>query len=360
MARDDESEFCGSCNKSFKEGDISVNCELYCSKWFHIKCVNITTSDYDKIQSLGNNSRWFCTPCEKTFQRRNKDKQVCCECFSYITILTDSLKELSDNQKEMSDNLNQVRQEQSDMKKSLKIEVKPQVEQPRQSSAKMFSTVLKSNKSNEKRSMTSVSARLSQHIDCGQPSQLNNNSVDRSEVEMTETNTADADTVGVNDGEWKTAGRKRNFHNTRKLRENSNGNNSTQRYQEGRGTSESGSRYSGASSRRTFVVGSCEAETDLKTVDRKGFLFVSRISPEFGDEDMKGYLTNVRKCTDVIVEKLTSKHPEVYSSFKIGLPSSMIKSAFSAQFWPKGTFVSRFFTNKDHLNSIPKRNTVNK
>ncbi|KAG8256097.1 hypothetical protein J6590_076838 [Homalodisca vitripennis] len=74
----------------------------------------------------------------------------------------------------------------------------------------------------------------------------------------------------------------------------------------------------------------------------------------FEAEDLKSFLTNTRNFTDVSVEKLTSRYPEVYSSFKVGLPSSSIEEAFSPQFWPKGTFVNKFFTRKENLNSKDK------
>lgn len=54
MAVDDDGELCGFCNTSFIDGDLSVNFEFYCNRWFHIKCVNIVQNDYDKMQSLGN------------------------------------------------------------------------------------------------------------------------------------------------------------------------------------------------------------------------------------------------------------------------------------------------------------------
>lgn len=99
------------------DGDSSVNCELYCNRWFHIKCVNIVKNDYDKI--MGNHNKWFYTPCEETFHKR-KDEKMCCDCFSYISIPTDSVKELSENHKEMSHSLNLIMMEQKNMRKYTK------------------------------------------------------------------------------------------------------------------------------------------------------------------------------------------------------------------------------------------------
>lgn len=115
MAPCDDEEFCGHCNKVFKGGDLSVNCDLYCAKWFHIKCINISKSDHEKMKALIANNKWFCLPCEQVFKkyisRKDESKDVCCECFNYICILTDSIKDLTDNQREMSVNLNKLHDE---------------------------------------------------------------------------------------------------------------------------------------------------------------------------------------------------------------------------------------------------------
>lgn len=106
---------------------------------------------------------------------------------------------------------------------------------------------------------------------------------------------------------------------------------------------------------KKFVVGSGEVMSNLKTVDRKEFLFVSRISPDIGSEDVKSFLNDIKKCADVTVEKLASRYPDVYSSFKVGLPSSIIKEAFSSQFWPKGTFINKYYSKKNNLNLKTKQ-----
>lgn len=88
MAPCDDEEFCGHCNKVFNGGDLSVNCDLYCAKWFHIKCLNISKSDYEKMKALIANNKWFYLPCEEVFikyiSRKDESKDVCCECFNYL------------------------------------------------------------------------------------------------------------------------------------------------------------------------------------------------------------------------------------------------------------------------------------
>lgn len=74
-------------------------CELYCEKWFHIRCVNISKDDFGKIKSLGKKRRWFCDRCEITVNKGKSDKGVCCDCFSYINILIECIKDVTENQK---------------------------------------------------------------------------------------------------------------------------------------------------------------------------------------------------------------------------------------------------------------------
>lgn len=119
MAVDDVDGKCGRCDKLFKTGEISINCELFCEKWFHIKCVNIMKNDYEKIESLGEHSKWFCNPCEQKVRQRNDGKEMCCDCFSYISVLTDAVKGISENQKEMSNNFKQIQSDHLEMKTTL-------------------------------------------------------------------------------------------------------------------------------------------------------------------------------------------------------------------------------------------------
>ncbi|XP_054260159.1 uncharacterized protein LOC128984815 [Macrosteles quadrilineatus] len=59
---------CGVCSNSVSEEDYALECEGFCSSWFHHKCVKISKKDYDQISRLGEKIRWFCGPCDARMQ----------------------------------------------------------------------------------------------------------------------------------------------------------------------------------------------------------------------------------------------------------------------------------------------------
>jgi len=47
-----------------------------------------------------------------------------------------------------------------------------------------------------------------------------------------------------------------------------------------------------------------------------------------------------------VVEKLNSRFPKSYASFKIGIPSNLLKYIYNAEFWPTNTLVSKYFPTR--------------
>ncbi|KAG8260081.1 hypothetical protein J6590_104867 [Homalodisca vitripennis] len=105
---------------------------------------------------------------------------------------------------------------------------------------------------------------------------------------------------------------------------------------------------SGARQSKTFFVGNSDDCHNLKFVDRKVFMFVSRVSPEISENDFKLFLNDTRKCDNVVVKKLESKYPSEYSSFKVGISESDCDKVFQPDFWPRDAFVDYF---RHNLNS---------
>ncbi|RZF48670.1 hypothetical protein LSTR_LSTR014661 [Laodelphax striatellus] len=65
---------CGHCNKSIKSDDGAIMCDVFCDRWFHSKCVNISSSDLGKIGELGDLSRWFCPNCNLRLEKLREYK----------------------------------------------------------------------------------------------------------------------------------------------------------------------------------------------------------------------------------------------------------------------------------------------
>lgn len=128
MAFDDIKLYCGSCNLKVNARAKALKCSGECGKPFHINCINISDSDYNKFEDISDFSLWFCEGCSllldsiktspttTTTNTNNvideslapSEKPVCCDCFGYIHILTDKLANLSENFKIMSQNVSSV------------------------------------------------------------------------------------------------------------------------------------------------------------------------------------------------------------------------------------------------------------
>lgn len=398
MAVDDDGEFCGSCNKSFKDGDLSVNCDLYCNRWFHIKCVGIVKNDYDKMQSLGNHNKWFCTPCEKTFLKR-KDEKVCCDCFSYISILTDSIKELSDNQKEMSHNLSRVMLEQKDMRKCIKED------------DAATANVTSDMGTNQRKSSLEVSEGTKDHAGDGfymfgaqgkeenygynddididrdnseaachvqseviSPKQVNSNT--RPDVFWKEVNYRNSRGSRSRRGHPNSRVYSNNqvmLNNYHNVKPRPNLDRSNQQHQVGGRTSfepivtrprpesnsvmtrsngphresnkPSYSQVAKTSVTNKVIRGSMETvETGpkaLKTAKRMFWLFLSGLDPEVDVDAVRAYLSSLNVSTSYVCEKLKTKY-DTYSSFKVGIPYELASELMHPNLWPQGCIVCKY------------------
>ncbi|KAG8327921.1 hypothetical protein J6590_006082 [Homalodisca vitripennis] len=88
---------------------------------------------------------------------------------------------------------------------------------------------------------------------------------------------------------------------------------------------------SSSKKRTRFVTGNSTAQHNLNTIEKTMFLFTSRFSPETKSEDIEQYLTN-KKDGKYVVDKLNSKRPDLYSSFKVGIPSQYFNEIYSPEF----------------------------
>ncbi|KAJ3656330.1 hypothetical protein Zmor_015414 [Zophobas morio] len=70
-------------------------------------------------------------------------------------------------------------------------------------------------------------------------------------------------------------------------------------------------------------------------------IHLSRLVPATTERDILDYLGTLNK--DVLCEKLVSKKPDVYSSFKIEVPRDLKKTLLSPSYWPEGVLVKIFF-----------------
>lgn len=93
--------------------------------------------------------------------------------------------------------------------------------------------------------------------------------------------------------------------------------------------------------RKTLVVGSYSGSSSVEGVDSYKALHVSNLRPDTTAEELQTFLRqnfSVVKC-----EKLSSRFPDAYSSFKVLIPSSEYKKALDGSNWPNKVNVHHFF-----------------
>lgn len=98
--------------------------------------------------------------------------------------------------------------------------------------------------------------------------------------------------------------------------------------------------------RRKPVISGTASGTNcgLSAVPKKNYLHVTRLTPNTSCDDVLNFLRP--HFDDVECEKLQSRYPQFYSSFKVGVQNLDFKRALSPDVWPLGVQVSQFFRSR--------------
>lgn len=92
--------------------------------------------------------------------------------------------------------------------------------------------------------------------------------------------------------------------------------------------------------RRTVLVGDNKDYANVRGVPRYVYLHIYRVDPKTTADDLADMLRI--NFPEVKCENLTSRHPDLYASFKVAIYNSNFKAAMDATLWPYGACVSRF------------------
>lgn len=103
-------------------------------------------------------------------------------------------------------------------------------------------------------------------------------------------------------------------------------------------------RRSARKSNKTLVVGSCSGDTSVEGIEKMKVFHVSNLKPDTTADELRDFLKS--KFSSVKCERLTSKYPESYSSFKVCIPSSEYDKALDGSNWPNRASVHRFFQQR--------------
>uniref|UniRef100_A0A1B6EXG8 Uncharacterized protein n=1 Tax=Cuerna arida TaxID=1464854 RepID=A0A1B6EXG8_9HEMI len=104
---------------------------------------------------------------------------------------------------------------------------------------------------------------------------------------------------------------------------------------------------------RNVIIGTSTLESNLKVVTPRTYFFVSRLDPLTTADSLLIFLKS-KLSIDFTVEQLVTKHPQHYSSFKVGVPNSSLKDALVVENWPKGVFVKKFYSGPQKSSKYKK------
>lgn len=100
------------------------------------------------------------------------------------------------------------------------------------------------------------------------------------------------------------------------------------------------------------VYGTADKNCSIKAVRRFSHFHVSRLDPNLTVEELLQYLQG-RDIANAKLEKLQSKYPEQYSSFKVSVPSDQVQDVLNPELWPTDTCINRFFFRVWQKNKSP-------
>lgn len=93
------------------------------------------------------------------------------------------------------------------------------------------------------------------------------------------------------------------------------------------------------------IIGSSTSQNlSIRQPLHLAFLHVYKLHPETTVDELKRFLLPI--FPEVQVEKLNSKYPNYYSSFKVTISESKMQAALTPTLWPRGVCVNRFFHPK--------------
>lgn len=386
MAAGEFVSLCGSCQIKVNSRAKAIRCAGKCEKLYHINCIDVSESDYNKYKDINDIVQWFCEKCilwlesVKTMPPRdsvevNSDNPLCCDCFNYVKIITDEVAKLSSNFKGMSENVLSLGDEQNKIKSQLdshagiigdialsgrknEADSGPSSDEDRNRSS--FKDVLVyggSKKTCPAVNQTDNNETSSRHED-----RLNISATEEDEYRstdpLTENNFPD-----VNE-DWEIAGkRQKNGHRYGKSEEPRLKCNGGRPGQTSRPTKsdkqlpkskeENGPRprtNTNTIQARNVIVGQNE-NSELAVGERKAWLYLGRLKSDTSPEAVKDFVGKHFAGSNPTVEKLESKGTN--ASFKIEVVFNLKDELFNSSVWPKGAIVKRFLFQR--MKSTVKR-----
>ncbi|KAG8245427.1 hypothetical protein J6590_106488 [Homalodisca vitripennis] len=334
MAKRNSNPNCAACKSKVYKNSKAVCCNGTCKSWFHIRCVSISDEEYQEYLDIGNNGSWLCVNCrlpaakcmERSRKLKDDSEEVCSGCYPHMKTLIDEIHQLSSNQKALCERLSLVESENVRIRSALdnQAEVLSDLIDGKSVSCTTYASKVKVGKDvmleqhNKNNHLISTitedkpskclpiagGPKLSSVIDLAK-----NGSTDSLPGQQCTLKTVER---AVNGGGEETR-RRSDF----RVPSRPSGN--VEDFQSYKSKHTSNREKKGSTSNRSGLTGSGSASVDvehnLTTVSKREYLFISRLTSTTTKDEVKNFLAH-RECNDVLVEKLNSKYPEEYSSFK--------------------------------------------
>lgn len=342
-------ENCNVCNLQVLEKDQALQCDGWCKKWHHSKCIDIESKKYKKIQELSDIVKWFCHSCAINIDKLILSKP---DMDDFMNVKDTVNKLMTIVKGVVSDNV-LLNQRMDFLSGTADLTGSDNVRLDSNPNLCLAGDELRlsANAVNSKKMCENKEPSIASVWDKLPP------------VEDKRLNESDFPDLTIDsEQEWETQNRRK--RNKTNFVRNSNKDSET---------SKPKTKYEGSNGIRgkddqtrpiilrnraqlrtrpksNFLLGKGTGNNvkNLKSVEKYVSLFVSRLDPEVTEDDITEYLKN-SKNVNYTVEKLNAKHP-TYSSFKVGIPASLEQEIFNESFWPTGALVGYFVTRRP-LNS---------
>lgn len=387
------SSSCGSCKKCVKSNQYGLQCEGFCTQWFHIGCVTISKKDYEHFQDLGDKIVWFCPTCLKDIRdlictgKDSTEKEV------DQIILNDSHKDKSPALSVVLDEISSLNSNYLALEKRIiELEcVKPrladtqscdtgfmlhQAEKDCIASMVDDGSCKPSGIRNVGNETTSANSRRASK---NPRRKWNSGTTHKSEKSTNETETMLCEAILQNDNDVDLLNENGGGSVLDEVRESSALVKSGKPSSGSLGNSELPKLGSDVHGRKLYSkvvaggksavvkrdliigLGLADEKAKISAVGKSLWVFISRLEESVKVNDITDHLRDI--CGDVKVncEELKPKFPG-YKSFKVELPYSTKGKVFDPSAWPKNVLVSKFIfpknknTNRPGLKSPPVKN----
>lgn len=330
---------CSKCSNKIDRNDEAIDCQV-CLKSYHIGCSSIPNESFNKMREDGTQNKWKCDNCESTSDLHDSTLHVQANLKDQSSKL-DSIVQLA-VEKALAPLVSEIFSLKDLVVKQNK-QINSLIDQLHHMQvSKNANTTITADRS-FKRQRSSPDDKIPEHM-MGIPPDVG--ATHCSSTQYTVLKTPDQVSTAATDAlelprsvssQWTTVENKKKLNQKNKKitksKENEN---------KIKSTIKQGNYI-------RPIIGSSNS-TALHSAPRKrlSHIHISRLSPSTSVEDINKFLGDI--ATDLTCEKLKSKQPDIYSSFKISFPSEYETKLMDPQLWPEGIMINKFFLRRRTMN----------